>query len=322
MTTFICHTCRSKAVIRMRQHRLAFCKEHYLEWFTAQTERSIQKYGMFPRTARVLVAVSGGKDSLSLWDVLWRCGYETEGFYIHLGIHGLEDETDYSAQSAQYVRQFAQERNLKLHVVDVKKEYGKSIPELSRFSPKGKTKPCATCGLVKRHIMNQIALDLHNDVVVTGHNLDDEVAVLFGNTMNWQQEMLVRQSPVLAEYHGLARKAKPFCRFTEREVAAYALLRQIAYIYEECPFSRGSTTLYYKSILNQIEDSHPGSKLRFYSSFLKAREGGFFNSPEQDHPSQSFPAQLCPSCKQPTTRSGLCSFCSLITSQNPRKKIP
>jgi hypothetical protein len=54
----------------MRQHKLALCREHFLSWLPEQTERFIRHYGMFTREERVLVAVSGGKDSLALWDIL------------------------------------------------------------------------------------------------------------------------------------------------------------------------------------------------------------------------------------------------------------
>jgi tRNA-5-methyluridine54 2-sulfurtransferase len=72
----------------MRQHKLALCKEHYLEWIPEQTERFIKKYKMFSREEKVIVAVSGGKDSLSLWDILVRLGYKADGLYIGLGIDG------------------------------------------------------------------------------------------------------------------------------------------------------------------------------------------------------------------------------------------
>jgi hypothetical protein len=73
--------------------------------------------------------------------------------------------------------------------------------------------------------MNRIAREMNYDVLATAHNLDDEVAVLMGNVMNWQTEQLTRQAPVLEAEPGFARKVKPFCRFYERETAAYALWR-------------------------------------------------------------------------------------------------
>ena len=56
-----CRTCGAKAAVNMRQHKLALCKEHYLEWIPGQTERFIKKYGMFTHAERILVAVSGGR---------------------------------------------------------------------------------------------------------------------------------------------------------------------------------------------------------------------------------------------------------------------
>ncbi len=170
-----CRTCGEKAAVNMRQHKLALCKTHYLEWLPQQTERFIKKYNMFRRDEKILVAVSGGKDSLSLWDILHRLGYQADGLYIGLGIDG---GIHYSDESRRLTEKFAAANGLTLHVVDVEQTYGYSIPVLAERSHRGKGKPCAVCGLTKRHEMNRIARDLGYDVLATGHNLDDEAATL------------------------------------------------------------------------------------------------------------------------------------------------
>ncbi|HEX8993554.1 MAG TPA: ATP-binding protein [Anaerolineales bacterium] len=300
-----CKKCGAKASVNMRQHKLALCKEHYLEWVPEQAERFIKKYDMFSHADRILVAVSGGKDSLSLWDILVRLGYQADGLYIGLGIDG---GFGYSSESHRLAAKFADAHSLHLQVVDVEGEYGQSIPVMSELSHRGQGKPCAVCGLTKRHVMNRIARDLGYDVLATGHNLDDEAAVLFGNTLRWSGEFLLRQGPVLPAVPGMARKAKPLCRFYEREMTAYALLRGIEYIYEECPFAEGSTSIYYKEVLNKLENDRPGSKLTFYLRFLEARHEGLFA--EQDRRVQDL--HPCPNCGQPTSAPGLCSFCRMI----------
>jgi len=303
-----CRTCGQKAVVNMRQHKLALCKEHYLEWIPDQTERFIEKYKMFTRTEKILVAVSGGKDSLSLWDILQRQGYQADGLYICLGIDaGL----NYSSESQRLTEKFAARRNLKLHIVDVQKEYGATIPQFAQKSRRGRGKPCSVCGLVKRHVMNRIARDFGYDVLATGHNLDDEAAILFGNTLSWAGEYLLRQGPVLPETPGLARKVKPLCRIYEREMLAYVLLHGIEYIYYECPFSAGSTSIYYKQLLNKLESDRPGAKLSFYLSFLEARKSGLF-AERQEIQAELHP---CPNCGQPTSAPGLCSFCRMMSQQ-------
>ncbi|MFN8399044.1 MAG: ATP-binding protein [Anaerolineales bacterium] len=301
-----CKKCGEKASVNMRQHRMALCKDHFLEWIPEQTERFIKKYNMFTRDEKILVAVSGGKDSLALWDILTRLGYNADGLYLGLGIDG---GVQYSDESHRLTEEFARKNNLKLHVVDIEKEYGHSIPVLSEISFRGKGKPCSVCGLTKRHEMNRIARDLGYDVLATGHNLDDEAAVLFGNTLQWSPDYLLRQGPVLASKEGLARKVKPLCRFYEREMTAYSIARGIEYIYEECPFAEGATQIFYKETLNQLENTRPGIKLTFYLRFLEARQSGELFIQREEAQLHIHP---CEKCGQPTSAPGLCSFCRML----------
>lgn len=293
-------------MINMRQHRLRLCATDFLEWFPAMVQRSIEKYAMFGPDDRVLVAVSGGKDSLALWDVLLRLGYQAEGMYIGLGI---DEGIAYSFKSLAMCQGFVAQHHPEavLHVVDLGQEYGQTLPDLARTRQRGRSKPCSVCGLVKRHIMNRFARDGGFAAIATGHNLDDEVAVLMQNTLHWQAGYLARQAPVLGERDGLARKVKPLVRIYERESAAYVLVRGIDYIYDECPFARGATTNFYKELLNQLELNSPGAKQQFYLQFLQVREAGGIQFAAEGR------AELhpCVRCGQPTTAGDTCAFCRL-----------
>ena len=302
-----CRTCGSKAVINMPQHRLALCKPHFLEWLPSQTQRDISKFEMFEKSDRILIAVSGGKDSLALWDLLWQLGYQTDGVYIDLGI---DSGTAYSRRSGEFAQAFAVDRGLKLITLDIGSEYNETLPEMAARTLRGREKPCSVCGLVKRHILNRIAVDRGYTALATAHNLDDEAAILLANTLDWSMDHLSRGQPVLQPASGFARKVKPFCRVYERESAAYSVLRGIAFIPDECPYSTGSKQLYFKTYLNEWEGEMPGTKLRFYNNYLKALDGDAF--PARQQTPKELAAQRCPSCGQPTTTGGLCSFCLLI----------
>ena len=301
-----CSKCGGLAVINLHQHRLRLCANHFIDWFVTMTQRTIEHYRMFTPDDPVLVAVSGGKDSLALWDVLLRLGYRAEGMHIDLGI---DEGIGYSGTSLDKCHKFVAEHHpaAVLHVVDVEREHGRSIPTLARTTQRGRGKPCAVCGLVKRHVMNRVARDGGFVAIATGHNMDDEVAVLMQNTLHWQTGYLARQAPVLEERDGLARKVKPFVRIYEREAAAYALVRGIDYIYDECPFAKGSTTNFYKELLNRLELNSPGAKQQFYLQFLQARNRGQVSFAEAEqaalHP--------CLRCGQPTTAGEVCAFCRL-----------
>ena len=301
-----CRKCEKSSVINMRQHKLALCEAHYMEWVEAHTLEFIRKHRMFEPEDRILVAVSGGKDSLSLWKVLLKLGFQADGLYIDLGIDG---GFGYSQRSREYIQKFTESMSpeTRFHVLDVAGVYGRTIPEMASRTIRGKKKSCSTCGLVKRHEMNRMARKLGYTVIATGHNLDDEAAVLFGNVLRWEAEYIFRQAPVLpANDLGLIKRVKPFARFYERETAAYAIVSGIEYILEECPFSVGATSLRLKEVLNSMETGSPGTKLHFYFDFLRAKKKGLF--PER------IPTELhaCPGCDEATGAPGLCAFCRLL----------
>lgn len=293
-----CRVCRQKAVIQVRRHNANFCSPHFVEHVHRQVARTIHDYRMFEVGDRLVLGVSGGKDSLALWDVLTELGYTVDGVYLHLGIG------EYSSESLVLSRRFAEERGLDLRIVDLPGEYGFSVPEAADAT---RRVACSACGLSKRYVLNQVADDLGYDVLVMGHNLDDEVATLFGNVMQWNVEYLARQHPVLpATDGGLARKVKPLIRVAERETAAYAVLRGIEYEVEECPMAAGNTINRYKEWLNRLEEDSPGIKAQFLLGFLERGSESFV----PDEPPELV---ACGECGRPTT-GDVCAFCRLRTT--------
>ena len=293
-----CTVCRAPAVIDLRRHNANFCPEHFVAHCEEQVRRAISHFHMIGPGERVLVAVSGGKDSLALWDLLVRLGYEPDGLYLGLGIG------EYSDVSGEYTRAFAAGRELKLLEVDLRDEYGFDVPTGAKAT---KRVPCSACGLSKRHLFNTAALDGGYDVVATGHNLDDEAAVLFGNVLRWNVEYLGRQLPVLPARPGFPRKVKPLVRLAERETAAYCVIRGIDYQVEECPMAAGNRHLGYKEALNAIEAQSPGTKSAFYFEFLDKAAHRFNAGFDDDQEGLA----SCASCGAPTSGE-VCAFCRLV----------
>ena len=293
-----CKRCTEPAVIDIRRHRAAFCSDCFLHHCREQVRRAIDKHRMVAPDERVLVAVSGGKDSLALWDILLDLDYDVDGVYLGLGID------DYSKQSQGFAERYADSRGAKLHIVDIPTEHGFGIPDAARAT---KRVPCSACGLSKRHLLNRAAIDGGYDVLATGHNLDDEAAVLFGNVLQWHVDYLARQRPVLPATDGFARRVKPLIRMGERETAAYCVVRRIDYIVEECPMAAGNRHLRYKEILNQIEERTPGAKATFYLQFLSEM------LPHLDVVAAEERALVgtCSRCGAPSSQE-ICAFCKLV----------
>lgn len=266
-----------------------------------QVEKAIHDHQMLNKSDRILVAVSGGKDSLAVWDMLIDLGYQADGLYVALGIG------EYSEESRGYTERFADERGLKLTVVSLRDDYGYDIPTASRAT--GRV-PCSACGMSKRHLFDKAATDGGYDVVVTGHNLDDEAAVLFGNALRWDVEYLARQLPVLPSRHGFPKKVKPLIRLSEREMAAWCVVRGIDYIVDECPIAAGNKHIGFKEALNALEEKSPGTKASYYLGFLDRMAPVLAGIAASGADSVT----PCTRCGAPTggEEGSLCAFCRLV----------
>lgn len=292
-----CRVCRGPAVIDLRRHNANFCAEHFVKFCRDQTAKAISDHDMVQPDDRLLVAVSGGKDSLAVWDILIALGYSADGLYVGLGIG------DYSDASADAARAFAEQRGLTLIEVDLVETYGYDIPAGSRAA---KRTPCSACGMSKRHVFDDAARNGGYDALVTGHNLDDEAAVLFGNVLRWQMPYLGRQRPVLPAGDGFPRKVKPLIRLGEREMAAYCVVSGIDYLVEECPMAAGNRHLAYKEALTDIEIRSPGAKFAFYHEFLSKAADRFAD----DETTGRDELGICERCGSPS-ESEVCAFCRL-----------
>ena len=303
-----CRVCRGPAVIDLPRHNANFCAEHLVKLCRDQVAKAIADHAMLTPGERVLVAVSGGKDSLAAWDLLLDLGYEAEGLYLGLGIGS------YSDASAAAARSFAAARGLVLHERSLREDYGYDVPTAAAVT---RRVPCSSCGLSKRHLFDAAAIDGGFAVVATGHNLDDEAAVLLGNSLRWDLDYLARQLPALPARDGFPRKVKPLVRLAERETAAYCVVRGIDYLVEECPMAAGNKHLGYKAALNGIEERSPGTKAAFYLGFLDRMAPLL-----ADHgATERTGLGRCRSCGAPTTGE-VCAFCRLLEQTAGHEPVP
>lgn len=279
-----CVKCKGDAVITLRSKNASFCYEHFVEHFLRQVYRMIKKFRMFEPGGRVLVAVSGGKDSIALWDALLSLGYKAEGVHIDLGL------PEYSEASRAACEEFARTQNAKLYLFSVVDTYGVGIKDIAH---RNRRATCSVCGAIKRYITNGLVKETGHEVVAMGHNLDDEAAALLGNLLGWQEGYLARQNPRLpANELGFPARVKPLVRLGELETKAYCDLKGLPYAAGGCPLAKGATSLFYKEVMNTIEERMPGTKARFLFGFLEKEQKRFHDKPIE--------LRHCQICGQPT----------------------
>lgn len=296
-----CTVCRGPATIKTRHHNGKFCRPHFREHVIRQVRRVIDRYKMFTPEDRILLGVSGGKDSMAAWDLLLEMEYDVRAVHIDAGFGEM------SRRSAERVREFAAERVLPLHVYTYTELLGVDFATAREHSRKP---ACSLCGTLKRYFLNQLAAQLECDVVATGHNLSDETAFLLGNVLHWQRGFLRRQAPVLPGEAGMVRKVKPLVRLTDDDTHLYVEAREIAVIAEPCPHAAGATSRSYKRHLARLEREYPGSRADFYFKFIEQVREHIPADPEI----AAVGLRNCSACGYKTTREDLCYVCALRAS--------
>ena len=292
-----CSRCKQPAFVKIKRHNASFCESCFELFFSRQVEGAIKKYRMFLKEEAVLLGVSGGKDSMALWDYLRSAGYKVWAIHFDLGIG------EHSVHSRRIVEDFARAHQLPLTVVATKDSLGYTIPELVQRTRHRSV--CSLCGLVKRYLLNRFAFEKNFTVYATGHNLDDEAATLLGNVLHWQTDYLAHQHPTLPSPHPkMVRKVKPFYTLTEEEIRIYVRLKNLPFIEERCPLSRRAKSLDYKEALELLEDKSPGTKHAFLFEFLEKAQK-FFT------PKETVNLKECQICGMPTTQE-VCSFCKIM----------
>ncbi len=301
-----CKKCGKEAVVKLRHYNLALCEDHFYEFIEGRVEKAIKKFKMFSKKDRILIAVSGGKDSMTLWYILKKLGYNVDGLFIKLG---SEKEV---MPALEKVEKLAKELQAKLMIEDATQYlFGLSTFEAAKIL---RRPTCSFCGMVKRYLMNKVAYEKGYDVLVTGHNLDDEASVLLGNIFHWQGEYIIRSYPVLEKTHEkLVKKAKPLVLNYESDIKLYAKMRGIDFLESACPFALGATSKVYKKLLDTLEKDQPGIKLQFYTNFLKLKEDLF----KVEETRKELVLNSCEICGYPTTGK-ICSFCRSVENLKSR----
>ncbi len=291
-----CRRCGEPAQVALPSHHTGFCPSCFLDFFRGQVERAIRRHRMFGRDERVLVAVSGGKDSLALFHVLRELGYDVEGVHIDLGITGSSELV------RGWVEEFFRERGYVLHVVETARD-GLAIPDVKRAV---RRPICSVCGKIKRHWFNRFAYEGGYAALATGHNLDDEAARLFANTLRWDTAYLGDQGPALPAEGKFVRKVKPLCRVTEFETAAYCFFQDIRHWHEPCPYSGGASFTGHKRLLGDLESKSPGARMAFYELFLRNARPVF----EAAAKAETGELKPCTGCGYPSSGE-VCGVCRI-----------
>jgi uncharacterized protein (TIGR00269 family) len=290
-----CTRCKAPASFRFPFHNLKLCRDCLDIFFQRHVAKVIKKYNLLEKDEKIMLGVSGGKDSLAVWKVLHDLGYKPVGVHFDLKIG------EFSERSIAACETMAARFGYELRVFDLNAMLGVTLQEISWANRRAF---CAVCGGMKRYYFNMLCKREGFDCVATGHNLDDEAARLMGNMMRGNHRYMRKQWPLTpASQDGLfSKKVKPLFLMTEEEIKAYAKVHDLPVLGETCPKSKGATSPYYKAAMSLLEEKMPGTRRSFMMEFLNKASG-----PPPAEDARNF----CQICGYPTIIEQ-CNHCLLL----------
>lgn len=302
-----CSACERKESFFYRKYSgEQLCKKCFAESIEEKVRSTISKYKMLNYNDRVAIAVSGGKDSLSLLNVLAKMEQKYPratlmAITIDEGIKGYRDE------ALKIASDTSKKLNVPHYIVSFKEIFGFTLDEIIHRASKQKSEltACAYCGVLRRKALNIAALKVNANKIATGHTLDDEVQTYLLNIFHGDITKIYSEKPVTDFVHPrLVQKVKPLCEIPERESALYAYLKKFNFQSNPCPYASEAMRNDIRNLLNQMEEQHAGTKFTVFKSIEKLR-------PAMSNIQTKSTFTECQKCGDPATGK-LCMACQLL----------
>lgn len=304
----VCDICNRRDAFFFRPYSgVKLCKKCFSESIEDKTRATIAKYDMFRFDDRIAVAVSGGKDSVSLLHVLAKIERrypkaELVAVTVDEGIEGYRDE------ALKIAAENCKQLDIEHVIVSFRTLFGKTFDQMSRRMNQKRDAnltPCAYCGVLRRKALNIAARKIKADKLATAHTLDDETQTILLNIFHGDVLRIAKEKPVTDKVHPkLVQRIKPFCEIPEKETALYAYVKGIEFQSTPCPYASEALRNDARAILNDLEIKHPGMKFSIFKSIERIR-------PALEKEANAEGLNECTECGEPTTES-VCRTCQML----------
>jgi uncharacterized protein (TIGR00269 family) len=262
-----CSKCKAPSVEHIRYNGCDLCREHFLEFVERRFKAEFRRQTELNGKKVVAVALSGGKDSsVALYltnEILKeRRGIEVVAITVDEGI------AEYRPQTIVAAEKLATSLGVRHLVVSMERELGVTMDHLALTGDKG---ACAYCGVLRRKCLNTAAKKVKADIIVTGHNLDDISQSILMNFMRGDTERLARLGPHDHVQPGFVPRVEPLRQVPEKEAFLYALLKELPFSDDECPYADAALRNEFRAMIDDMESRHPGTRHSILASYESIR---------------------------------------------------
>lgn len=297
----VCDKCGNpRIIIKRKQSGQILCQECFIRLTQDKVLRDIRRQNLVDKGDKVLVALSGGKDSVMVLDILnnlrERRIIDLVAVTIDEGICGYREE------GVDIARKNAELWGVKHRVVSFKDYVGRTLDEIMVDSTDRNA--CTYCGVFRRWILNQVAREEGATKIATGHNLDDEAQSILMNYMEGNIQNLTRIGiKSESSYEGFTVKIKPLREIPEKETALYVVARDLPVHLAGCPYAGDSFRAKVRDFLKEISLDHPTIMYSTLRGFDKIKPVLKKEFSRKNHTGE------CTECGEPASGQ-LCKACS------------
>jgi len=303
----VCTLCgQNEAVFSRSYSGEMLCGRCFCRTVEARVRKAISKYEMLGPRDRIMVAVSGGKDSVTLLHILAKI---ERAFPDVVLVTGTVDEgiRHYRDEALKIAKRNCTQLGVEHMITSFKEVFGYELDELVQLlqGDGGELTPCSYCGVLRRKALNVLAREAGVDKLVVAHSLDDEVQTMLLNIVHGDPLRILRSKPVLEVVHPkFVPRVKPLCMVPEKEVVLYAYLKGIKFQSITCPYAQDALRNDVRTMLNRMEHKHPGTLFTVFNAIEKIR-------PFLEASAEKVELQECKLCGEPTV-DGVCRACQML----------
>lgn len=221
--------------------------------------KGIMEYGLIEDGDRILVGLSGGKDSLALTELLarrsqvWKPRFEVAAAYISITNMGYQSDVEWLAG-------FCKELKIPFYVRE-------SSFDLSTDKRKS---PCFLCSWNRRKALFTLAHELKCNKIALGHHMEDILQTLLMN-LTFQGTFSTMPPKLLMRKFQMTL-IRPLCLVHEDDLMELSALRKWPHQIKNCPYENLSGRTQIKSILKQLEQLNPEARYSMWGAMSNVQK--------------------------------------------------